>query len=763
VAVLGSSDSNSKEVDLLELDLSKLADIDKNVTYTNAQANYLKFLKTLGFGQMKFSSFVQKKYEDDIQSVEVVMNDKVHSVYFNIPVVAYELHGLNIKKYIADLDVSSQEIKLQKFLALIRLLYKEAIHQTKLNQVGLSFLLGLKSQLTWLMFAISIILNALILIYYGTTTSDNVHHTEQRRYLAGEETGSTISTSLTDELYIDVEIKQVISGLNLLQILLAMTTVVIIIITAVPIHFQYHSEQGKNIIVSLFQTAIDTTFLWYCMYLLVCILAFFYNQFILSGLLLDFVSIDSTIRDVLLAVQYPARQLGSTLVIILIIVNIFSGVVFSLYRHDVIGFNLYDMWQAFKLTISYGIRGEYGISYEMNNTLGDRLILDILFYFIVLAILRHIFFAIIVDTFGKLRELKYEREDHRNNSCFICGVDRHEFDQLNSHGPLQGFSYHRSVVHNVNNYIYFVILLWEQKRENDSGIEKHVRECVANGDVSWLPIGINGDGVFDNKESLPANQENAQKLRENNQTHKTIEKPGQNKSHKSNSGGDADDDMRDDKRDDIGKKLAAIQSHLSKLLDKDSKSDPTAATLANDQAALTMIRDRMPSSSGDFQVDGRGRRTFYISTENTSPIASLTPKIEQQQQKSPAHDNDMEVMLQSVKKISETLEILTGRIDSLDSKLANVSSATPSIQKRQRFNSNHSDRDDYDDDYQDSSSKRTLIPSPHRQSVARPWSESSKKNRSANDSDSDVEGIRSKMNSITGPRKEMLKDLLDIS
>jgi len=773
VAVLGSSDSNSKEVDLLELDLSKLADIDKNVTYTNAQASYLKFLKTLGFGQMKFSSFVQKKFEDDIQSVEVVMNDKVHSVYFNIPVVAYELHGSNLKKYMADLDVSSQEIKLQKFLALIRLLYKEAIHQTKLNRVGLSFLLGLKSQLTWLMFGISIILNALILIYYGTTTADNQHHTEQRRYLAGstdDHSGPGISTSLNDELYIDLEIEQVISGLNLLQILLAITTVIIIIITAVPIHFQYHSEQGKNIIVSLFQTAIQTTFLWYCMYLVICILAYFYNQFILSGLLLDFVSIDSTIRDVLLAVQYPARQLGSTLVIILIIVNIFSGVVFSLYRHDVIGFNLYDMWQAFKLTISYGIRGEYGVSYEMNNTLGDRLILDILFYFIVLAILRHIFFAIIVDTFGKLRELKYEREDHRNNSCFICGVDRHEFDQLNSHGPLQGFSYHRSVVHNVNNYIYFVILIWEQKRENDSGIEKHVRECVANGDISWLPIGVNGDGVFDNKELLPASQEHNQKLREHNQTHKPAEKPGQNKSHKSNSGGgDADDDTRDDKRDDIGKKLAAIQSHLSKLVDKDSKTDSSAASLANDQAALTnqaaltMIRDRMPSSAGDFQVDGRGRRTFYVSTENTSPIASFAPKLEQQQQKSPAHDSDMEVMLQSVKKITETLETLTGRLDSLDSKLANVSSATPSIQKRQRFNSSHSDRDDYDDDYQDSSSKKTFIPSPHRQSVARPWSESFKKNRSGNDSDSDVEGIRSKMNSITGPRKEMLKDLLDIS
>ena len=37
--------------------------------------------------------------------------------------------------------------------------------------------------------------------------------------------------------------------------------------------------------------------------------------------------------------------------------------------------------------------------------------LDLAFYFIILAILRHIFFAIIVETFGQLREEKNERDE----------------------------------------------------------------------------------------------------------------------------------------------------------------------------------------------------------------------------------------------------------------------------------------------------------------------------------------------------------------
>ena len=127
----------------------------------------------------------------------------------------------------------------------------------------------------------------------------------------------------------------------------------------------------------------------------------------------------------LYAVQAPFRQLVATLIIILIIINIFSGthsnthsltyplthslfthslthsgIIFVAFRQDIKYLQVRDMWDTFKMAISYGIRGEYGVSHEMNLTLGNRLILDMAFYFIVLAILRHIFFAIIVDTFG---------------------------------------------------------------------------------------------------------------------------------------------------------------------------------------------------------------------------------------------------------------------------------------------------------------------------------------------------------------------------
>lgn len=130
----------------------------------------------------------------------------------------------------------------------------------------------------------------------------------------------------------------------------------------------------------------------------------------------------------------------------------------------------------------------------MGGTLGPRMVLDLAFYFIVLAILRHIFFAIIVDTFGKLRELKFERDQHANNSCFICSIDRHDFDKLVSPGVSNGFAFHRSVTHNTLHYLYYIISIWQSPERDDNGIEMYVRRCLRSGDISWFPIGVSGDG-----------------------------------------------------------------------------------------------------------------------------------------------------------------------------------------------------------------------------------------------------------------------------
>jgi hypothetical protein len=320
-------------------------------------------------------------------------------------------------------------------------------------------------------------------------------------------------------------------------------------------------------------------------------------------------------------------------------------------------------------------------------------------------------------------------------------------------GPLQGFSYHRSVVHNVVNYIYFVILIFEQKSEDDSGLEKHVRECVSKGDISWLPIGAGGNGPEITKTHLNIQENEKQNL----ENVKKVATESNEESNSSDSNGPKHPE--DDKHDDIGKKLAAIQMNLSKLLDKDIiKSDSSAAMLTNEQAqnvtatldSLNIIRDRTsPVSAGD---EKRGRKTFLIKTADTIS--------ESKNNNNNQLDNaDVTYILQSVKNISETLNALTARIDNIDTKMENITSNPSSIENRGRRQEIQSDRED--ESYEGYNGKKQIIRSSHRQSIARPWSESPSRKSNKSDLNNDIESLRVKMNSITGPRKDLLKDLLD--
>jgi hypothetical protein len=106
------------------------------------------------------------------------------------------------------------------------------------------------------------------------------------------------------------------------------------------------------------------------------------------------------------------------------------------------------------------------------------------------VVLLNIFFGIIIDTFGKLRNLKVEREADTANKCFICGVDSHDFLKDGTSTGSLSFKQHREERHNLWNYLYFAMHLWQQPREKDSSVEMTVRSCIEMGDVSWFPIGF---------------------------------------------------------------------------------------------------------------------------------------------------------------------------------------------------------------------------------------------------------------------------------
>lgn len=463
---------------------------------TDIQATYLVFLKGLKQSRGILSSIAEHKLMTDVQCIEVQYQDQIHNLCFPVPTITKFINPSSHEKFMTDLDVTSQETKLLEFTKSIKQLHREAAHSQSLSSLGFSNLWSIKTKLTWFMFVNAVIMNCLILTYYGTIDSKG-----ETNYAAQLHRGLAVAPSddfspvpgkieIANDLFMEDNVQTIIGTLNIIQVVLISITIFIIFIVRIPVTYETYLEKNLSKLEAVLNTMSDPIPVWYCFYLVICLISLVYNYLFVSILLLDFVVLDSTTQDVLYAIQAPFRQLVATLIIILIIINIFSGVIFVAFRPDIVYLEVHNMWDTFKMAISYGIRGEYGVSHEMNLTLGNRLILDMVFYFIVLAILRHIFFAIIVDTFGKLRELKFERETQMNNCCFICGVERHDFDKQTSAGKQVNFNSHRTVTHSVDNYINFIMHIWDQSSDNDNSIESYVRTCLQHGDISWFPIGV---------------------------------------------------------------------------------------------------------------------------------------------------------------------------------------------------------------------------------------------------------------------------------
>jgi hypothetical protein len=130
---------------------------------------------------------------------------------------------------------------------------------------------------------------------------------------------------------------------------------------------------------------------------------------------------------------------------------------------------------------------ETGIGEQMKHSLGSRYVIDNLFFFIIIIILLNVIFGIIIDTFSDLRTKKIKMQEDTTQRCFICGIDKHVFDRAIDQQQ-RGFKHHITQDHNMWNYLYFIIHIWEQDKDDDDGLEQYVRRCVDTDDIAFFPL-----------------------------------------------------------------------------------------------------------------------------------------------------------------------------------------------------------------------------------------------------------------------------------
>lgn len=84
----------------------------------------------------------------------------------------------------------------------------------------------------------------------------------------------------------------------------------------------------------------------------------------------------------------------------------------------------------------------------------------------------------------ELRERKHEVEYDKNNICFICNLERYQFDKF-----ADGFETHVKRDHNLWRYLYFLYGLQKKDSSDYSGLESFVASQIFTDRKDWLPLG----------------------------------------------------------------------------------------------------------------------------------------------------------------------------------------------------------------------------------------------------------------------------------
>lgn len=452
-----------------------------------------------------------------VACIEIIWRGELQRKFFHVPDICLDLAVSTKEHFIATVDRSSAENKLYGLVSAAGDMYKEILHQQRLKEFGLARIFNRTNQVrsAWMVFVLALLVNLLFMSFYyakkipcSSSPSDLL---QSAMPLVSEmpsfsptpmpmlqsqaptsiptpaPTAIEVAAQVCTEIVLQDDAVSAVFGVTIVLIFFAFYTLLLYMVVRVPVNFLIHRESNKGLIKPILLTAFDPTTVYYAGYLLLSILGLFHHV-ILSVLLLDIISKSPAAQDVLNAVYKPKNVIFMTMVLNLIILYIYA--VFAFFKYDnsenfsdgVFG-AIYTLRDVFKDFLRYG--SPYGAQGDLILTLVDwRFISDVLF-FLVMFTMWNIIKGITIDTFVELRADKESRIEDTEERCFICGIEKNVFNRTLDRNA---FENHISSDQNLWNFIYFIIYVWEQDKDDDDGLESFVRKCITEGDLSWFPM-----------------------------------------------------------------------------------------------------------------------------------------------------------------------------------------------------------------------------------------------------------------------------------
>jgi hypothetical protein len=401
-----------------------------------------------------------------IGRIEVLWLGRLQKRFFYIPTLCHHLSQSTKEKFVEHVDRTSLETKLIGLLKAAQGMYREMQHQELLEQWNLKLLVNRRNQglVTWTNFYLCCLINVLGLVYFT-------------------------SSSESSDLNIEVN-SSVLNSIFALQFLLFVTSLLTCLIflgSLTPVVFQSNLDAEMSPSIALFWALLDPYLMYYVCYLVLVSLSLFGGpRVLISFLLLDIVMKNSVAWAVVQAVVYPSVQLAATfgLMFIILFIHAFFQFVYFRGEDDLADPSLCsNLFSCFKEYLRFGITGDLEDEAVHSMEIG-RFFLD-LSYYICMIIVLNIIKGITVDTFVELRSRKEERLRRTTEFCFICGLPKLTFNKLKENNA---WNNHITQCHNMWNYLFFIIYLWEQDRDDDDGLELYVRGAIEKKNIAWFPM-----------------------------------------------------------------------------------------------------------------------------------------------------------------------------------------------------------------------------------------------------------------------------------
>ena len=255
---------------------------------------------------------------------------------------------------------------------------------------------------------------------------------------------------------------------------------------------------GSIILPAIFHSLFNFESLFYILALGFNLIGIFIHNFFYGFMLVEVIVRVEVMKNVLLAIYIPWRQIIITLLIFLVIIYYFSLFALSYFpsHFKIIG-DTKNFLNTFMRVFDQGFKQDGGVGtyldktlqphyvpYTYNTYLGIRFWYDNIFYYIAITTIFQMFLSIINNYFSSQREDQEKFAEIVEKECIICGIEREAIEKMYSNHK-SAFEIHTNHDHNITDYICYLIYL--QVLTNRDIVEDNVWKLRLTNNYLFLP------------------------------------------------------------------------------------------------------------------------------------------------------------------------------------------------------------------------------------------------------------------------------------